>query len=51
MSLLPSHVMNVVIGNERIPLLQTKTADAAHTGIFESVTRPLDVLGGAWGQS
>ena len=23
-----------------IPLLQTKTADTAHTGIFASVTRP-----------
>ena len=33
-----------------IPLLQTKTADTAHTGIFASDTRPLSrVLGGAWG--
>ena len=28
-----------------IPLLQTKTADAAHTGIFASNTRPLS----GWG--
>ena len=37
-----------------IPLLQTKTADTAHTGIFASdtrVTRPLSrFLGGAWGR-
>ena len=34
-----------------IPLLQTKTADTAHTGIFASVTRPLsNFLGGALGQ-
>ena len=30
-----------------IPLLQTKTADTVHTGIFASVTRPLSqFLGG-----
>ena len=35
-----------------IPLLQTKTADTAHTGIFASNTRPLSrVLGGAWGRA
>ena len=34
-----------------IPLLQTKTADTAHTGIFASNTRPLSrFLGGAWGR-
>ena len=34
-----------------IPLLQTKTAYTAHTGIFASVTRPFpNFLGGAWGQ-
>ena len=34
-----------------IPLLQTKTADTAHTGIFASVTRPSpQFLGGAWGR-
>ena len=34
-----------------IPLLQRKTADTAHTGIFVSVTRPLSqFLGGAWGR-
>ena len=34
-----------------IPLLQTKTADTAHTGIFASVTRPFpQFLGGAWGR-
>ena len=38
MSLLPSRVKNVVMNV--IPLLQTKTADTAHTGIFASVTRP-----------
>ena len=33
-----------------IPLLQTKTADTAHTGIFAS-NRPLSrFLGGAWGR-
>ena len=33
-----------------IPLLQTKTADTAHMGIFASVTRPSpQFLGGAWG--
>ena len=32
-----------------IPLLQTKTADIAHTGICASDTRPLSrFLGGAW---
>jgi len=35
-----------------IPLLQMKTADTAHTGIFASVPRLLSqsVLGGTWGQ-
>ena len=34
-----------------IPLLQTNTADTAHTGIFASNTRPLSrFLGGAWGR-
>ena len=34
-----------------IPLLQTKTADTAHTEILASVTRPFSqLLGGAWGQ-
>ena len=34
-----------------IPLLQTKTADTAHTGIFASNTRPLSrFLGGVWGR-
>ena len=41
-SLLPSRVKNVVNWQwtNVIPLLQTKTADTAHTGIFASVTRP-----------
>ena len=34
-----------------IPLLQTKTADTAHMGIFASDIRPLSrFLGGAWGR-
>ena len=34
-----------------IHLLQTKTADTAHMGIFASVTRPLSwFLGGTWGR-
>ena len=53
-SLLLSRVKNLLIGNGRtysIPLLQTKTADTAHTGIFGSDTRPLSrFLGGAWGR-
>ena len=38
-----SRVKNLVIGKwtNVIPLLQTKTADTAHTGIFASDTRPL----------
>ena len=43
-SLLLSRVKNLVIGSANanvIPLLQTKTADTAHTGIFASDTRPL----------
>ena len=41
-SLLPSRVKNVVNWQwmNVIPLLQTKTADTAHVGIFASVTRP-----------
>ena len=52
-SLLPSRVKNVVNWQwtNVIPLLQTKTADTAHTGIFASVTRPSpQFLGGAWGR-
>ena len=48
-----SHVRNLVIGNGTnvIPLLQTKTADTAYTGIFASNTRPLfPILGRAWGR-
>ena len=34
-----------------IPLLQMKTADTAHMGIFANNTRPLSqLLGGAWEQ-
>ena len=39
LGLLPSHVKNLVMDNV-IPLLQTKTADTANTGIFVSVIRP-----------
>ena len=52
-SLLLSRVKNVVNWQwtNVIPLLQTKTADTAHTGIFASVTRPSpQFLGGAWGR-
>ena len=50
MSLLPSRV-NYWQQTNVIPLLQRKTADTAHTGIFVGVTRPLSqFLGGARGQ-
>ena len=42
-SLRLSRVKNSVIGNawtNVIPLLQTKTADTVHTGIFSSDTKP-----------
>ena len=36
---------------DMIPLLQTKTADTACTGIFASDTNPLSqCLGGTWGR-
>ena len=35
-----------------IPLLKTKIADTAQTGIFASVTKPFSqFLGGAWGEA
>ena len=46
MSLLPfmCQVCNNWQWMNMIPLLQTKTADTAHTGIFVNVTRPFSHL-------
>ena len=50
MSLLPSRVKNVVNWQwtNVIPLLQMKTADTAHTGIFASCDQALSLIFG-WG--